>query len=104
MTSETEHGEARVPKLILFVTGDAPRSRRARENLAKALDSLDFHDVKPMEVDLLTQPEQTITYSVFATPALLRTDDKGRISVLYGDLTDERKLLDFLGDLPAGDR
>lgn len=99
MTAETESAESAVPKLVLFTTGNAPRSRRARNNLAAALESQGLESVEPMEVDLLEHPEQTVSYSVFATPALLRTDDSGGVRVLYGDLSDERKLLDFLDEL-----
>lgn len=95
----TQRGEAAVPQLMLFVTGDAPRSRRARTNLGSALQQMGLNELRPLEVDLLAHPEETITYSVFATPALLRTDASGEISVLYGDLTDRDKLRDFLGDL-----
>lgn len=99
MSAENERGEARVPKLILFVTGDAPRSRRARANLSAALEWMGLDALQPMEVDLLAHPQETLTYSVFATPALLRTDDGGGVSVIYGDLTDESKLRDFLSDV-----
>jgi len=94
-------GESSVPRLILFVTGNAPRSRRARSNLASALNSLGHDSDAALEIDLLAQPEQTVAYSLFATPALLRTDDEsGEIAVLYGDLSNDSKLLEFLRDLP----
>lgn len=97
MNAKTADSESSVPRLILFVTGNAPRSRRARSNLANALDALGREAITPLEIDLLAHPEQTVTYSVFATPALLRTDDNdGEVSVLYGDLSDEARLLDFL--------
>jgi len=99
VSEETEQNEIGVPKLILFVTGDAPRSRRARENLTRALKAIGLSDLQPMEVDLLSEPQETITYSVFATPALLRTNDRGEVSVLYGDLADAPKLRDFVRDL-----
>ncbi|WP_376695353.1 ATPase domain-containing protein [Wenzhouxiangella sp. EGI_FJ10305] len=54
-----------------------------------------------LEIDLLAHPEQSVSLSVFATPALLRTGEDGQISVLYGDLSNERKLLDFLGDIES---
>lgn len=88
-----------MPTLMLFVTGDAPRSRRARSNLAAALKQLDHENIKPLEIDLLEQPEQSVSHSVFATPALLRTGRDGAISTIYGDLSDERKLLDFLSGI-----
>lgn len=99
MNAETKQGESAVPALTLLVTGDAPRSRRARTNLAEALKALGKESIKPLEIDLLAQPEQSVSLSVFATPALLRTGEQGEISVLYGDLSDERKLLEFLGDI-----
>lgn len=99
MNAETTQGESAVPALTLLVTGDAPRSRRARANLAAALKTLGREAVKPLEIDLLAHPEQSVSLSVFATPALLRTGQDGGISVLYGDLSDERKLLAFLGDI-----
>lgn len=99
MNVETMQGESALPALTLLVTGDAPRSRRARVNLAGALKALDRETVTPLEIDLLAHPEQSVSLSVFATPALLRTGQDGGISVLYGDLSDERKLLAFLGDI-----
>jgi len=101
VNAESAPSESPVPRLILFVTGNAPRSRRARSNLARALEKLGFDTLAPMELDLLAQPENAISYSVFATPALLRTDDAdGEMSVLYGDLSNESRLLAFLRDMP----
>lgn len=99
MNAESKQGESAVPALTLLVTGNAPRSRRARANLTRALKALDQESIKPLEIDLLAQPEQSVSYSVFATPALLMMRDNGEVSVLYGDLSNERKLLAFLGDI-----
>lgn len=99
MNTHTGTEESEVPPLMLFITGNAPRSQRARENLAAALASLGLESFKPLEIDLLSHPEYTITYSVFATPALLRTSDGDNMQVLYGDLSDEAKLRDFLRSL-----
>jgi len=92
-------GESALPTLTLFVTGNAPRSRRARANLAAALESLGKGGITPMEIDLIEHPEQTVTYSIFAAPALLRTSDDGDMSVLYGDLSEADKLHRFLAEL-----
>ncbi|RFF27783.1 MULTISPECIES: circadian clock KaiB family protein [unclassified Wenzhouxiangella] len=97
MNSGKQQVESTVPALTLFVTGDAPRSRRARRHLNAALKKLGQDSIKPLEIDLLEHPEQSINHSVFATPALLRARNDGEISVIYGDLSDESKLLDFLG-------
>ncbi|HKL53757.1 MAG TPA: circadian clock KaiB family protein [Wenzhouxiangellaceae bacterium] len=99
MNASSDVSESPVPELILFITGNAPRSHRARKNLAEALESLDLESVEPLEIDLMKHPEHTVNYSVFATPALLRTDDSGDVRVLYGDLSDERKLSNFLGEI-----
>lgn len=98
MTPESERDESGIPKLTLFVAGAAPRSQRARANLSKALEAMGMEHIQPMEVDLLEKPSATITYSVFATPALLRTGDRGEVSVMYGDLSEESKLRSFLDD------
>lgn len=104
MNAKSTHGESGVPTLTLFVTGNAPRSRRARANLAAALKALDMGSITPLEIDLIAHPEQTISYSVFATPALLKTENTGEMSVLYGDLSEEDKLHRFLADIePAAE-
>ena len=99
MTRDTRQAESAVPKLMLFVTGDAPRSRRARANLDDALKALELDHVEPLVVDLLEHPDQTITYSVYATPALVITEEDSEMSVLYGALSDQQKLHRFLGEL-----
>lgn len=88
-----------MPILTLFVTGTAPRSQRARVNLANMLKQIHRTDVHPCEIDLLEQPSQGITHSVFATPSLLKTCSTGAVSMLYGDLSDADVLLRFLDDL-----
>lgn len=88
-----------MPRLILFVTGTAPRTQRARRNLARMLEQIGRSDVVPYEIDLLQQPQEGLTYSVFATPSLLKTDDEHGGSLLYGDLSDDNRLHRFLSDM-----
>ncbi|RUR30458.1 hypothetical protein ELY33_11425 [Vreelandella andesensis] len=88
-----------MPLLTLFVTGTAPRSQRARVNLAQMLNRIGRSDIQPYEIDLLEQPGQGITHSVFATPSLVKANETGEVSVLYGDLSDEERLSHFLADL-----
>ena len=85
--------------LILFVTGEAPRSRRARLNLAAAIEAVGLDDIADQEVDLLDDPEQAVAFTVFATPALVHVDAAGKRTVLYGDLSDTRRLREFLSAL-----
>lgn len=88
-------------QLILFVTGDAPRSRRARDNVARALDGLGT-TARPREIDLVEQPQECIRYGIFATPALLRVGAGDASNVLYGDLSEEQRLRRFLADALGG--
>lgn len=85
-------------QLILAITGDAPRSRRARANLQRAIQSMGA-DLAPREIDLLEEPEQSLTYGILATPALVHVKDGSCDGVLYGDLSDEVRLTRFLKDL-----
>jgi len=99
MNPTNEPVDSSVHTLMLFVTGDAPRSRRARSNLSAALKKLGCDSITPLQIDLLEYPEESVRYSVFATPTLLRTRQDGMITTIYGDLSDERKLLDFIAPL-----
>lgn len=85
-------------RLILFVTNDAPRTIRARSNLSAALAQTGVEGW-PREIDLLQEPTQAIAFGLFATPALLLADETRARAVLYGDLSDERTLRQFLDEL-----
>jgi circadian clock protein KaiB len=96
MSVAAEAHSASRPRLILFVTGDAPRSLRARANLAETLKRLDIDPTALVEIDLTADPTQTLSYGIFATPALLRASESGRSEVLYGDLSERKTLERFL--------
>lgn len=81
---------------MLLVAGDAPRSRRARTNLAATLDAEDVPRLDVEEVDVLREPRQALKLGVFATPALVWTDGDTALSVLYGELSNRQAVLDFL--------
>ncbi|MFO7858514.1 MAG: circadian clock KaiB family protein [Ectothiorhodospiraceae bacterium] len=83
-------------QLILFVTGEAPRSRRARANLAQALTAAGGASADYREIDLTREPQRMVEYGIFATPALALVGPDGLISVLYGDLSGEAALQQFL--------
>lgn len=90
--------------VTLFVTGDGARSQRARGNLREALDILDGDRPDVEEVDLLAEPQKGLAQGIFATPALMRRTPDGRQQVLYGDLSDQNRVFDFIGARipPAG--
>lgn len=89
--------------VILFIAGDAPRSRRARANLASALEAAGLQGCWPREVDVLREPAAAIRYGMFATPALLRTGEDNAGTVLYGDLSNTAKLSGFIADAGRDD-
>jgi circadian clock protein KaiB len=89
--------------LVLFVTGDAPRSRRARDNLARGLEAVGCGRDIVDEIDLIHSPSRAIEAGIFATPALLRAGADEQPAVLYGDLSDEARLQRFLADLARGE-
>lgn len=84
--------------LILFVTGDSPRSLRARANLARALERAGSDAETMHEIDLLADPEAIARHAIFATPALMRMHGGEQSAVLYGDLSDPIALERFLGE------
>jgi circadian clock protein KaiB len=98
--SQLDHEAGRpVAEVILFVTGDSPRSGRARSNLDTALQRLGVAGTSVHCIDLLTEPERINEYGIFATPALIRPRTDGDPSILYGDLSNEGELQRFLADL-----
>lgn len=88
-------------RLILFLTGDAPRSKRARKNLSAALDRVGGPDVTTDEIDVIQHPEAALSHGVFATPALALVTPNNDRQFLYGDLSDQSRLDTFLGTLVA---
>ena len=84
--------------LTLFVTGDAPRSRRAHRNLAAALERAGGDMDAVTEVDLLADPQCALVNGIFATPALLLETADGERTIMYGDLSEHGKLDSFLAD------
>jgi len=86
---------------MLFVAGDAPRSRRARANLAAALNGMRERAPAVTEVDILLEPSKALEYEVFATPALMRVNERGAIHLIYGDLSDRQKVDTFMAALHA---
>jgi len=91
VTQEPKH-------LTLFLTGDAPRSRRARSNLAAALHRAGADMDAVHEVDLLADPQQALAHGIFATPALMLDTAAGTPAIMYGDLSEHGKLDSFLAD------
>ena len=88
--------------LALLVTGDAPRSNRARSHLQDAMRDAGLPHTIVHEIDVLRDPLVAIRFRVFATPALVAVRDDRATAVLYGDLSDPEAVRRFLlGVAPA---
>lgn len=99
MSQSDDRDNDQAADAILFVTGDSPRSVRARSNLATALGRMGGADITVCRIDLLEQPDRISEYGIFATPALVRRQGGGKPATLYGDLSNEGELRRFLADL-----
>jgi len=80
--------------LLLFVAGNAPRSRRARSHLEEALAQRRLDNVHVEIVDALQEPSRALQHRIFATPTLMV--DPPADAILYGDLSDREALDRFL--------
>jgi len=85
--------------LALLVTGDAPRSNRARAHLQQAMQEAGLPTSGVQEIDVLRDPLVAIRLRVFATPALVSLRDDQATAVLYGDLSDPDAVRSFLRDV-----
>jgi circadian clock protein KaiB len=75
-------------RLVLFIAGSTPRSQRAQENLASALQELgDRARFLQVEiVDVFKDPRRAIKQRVIVTPTL--SSDANPEAPLIGDLSD----------------
>lgn len=71
----------------LFVAGDAPNSRIARENLTRFQETLPNHAVSVEIVDVNERPEAALEEGVFITPAL-KVMEPAPGGTVYGNLSD----------------
>ena len=79
-------------KLRLFVSGDAPNSRIARENLQRLQRRLDDAVITVEIVDVMQEPRKALGNGIFLTPALqVLGPEPG--AVIYGNLNDADTLL-----------
>ncbi|MBF0112211.1 MAG: hypothetical protein HQK74_05700 [Desulfamplus sp.] len=79
-------------KLRLFVAGDAPNSRIARENL-KSIQARICKSVSEIEVvDVMNEPEKALQYEIYVTPALQIIKSES-ITIIFGNLSDSDSLI-----------
>lgn len=86
--------------LRLYIAGNSATSRRAQKNLARLRASL-RPEWQVEVVDVLKTPELADKAGILATPTLAY-DQALRPRRVIGDLSDIKRVLEFLGIEPKG--
>lgn len=94
--SRNNNGNKGAKSVILFVTGDSPRSQRARKHLETVLQ--DYPDLGQYYeiIDVLVQPTKLVDHGIFATPALMVKPPAGEASLMFGDLSNDTQLRELV--------
>jgi circadian clock protein KaiB len=82
-------------RLLLFVAGDEPVSRQARENLLRICKEhlADAYDLQI--IDVLKDYKKALESRVLVTPTLIITQPEPRMTII-GNLSDTHKVLALL--------
>lgn len=82
--------------LRLYIAGDSASSRRAQQNLQRLRASASSKGWDVEIVDVLTRPDLADRAGIIATPTL-SYEDAHRSRRIVGDLSDTKRVLEFLG-------
>jgi circadian clock protein KaiB len=82
--------------LRLYVAGNTPSSRRAKENLSRLRAAMKHDATQVKVIDVLAEPQLAEEAGILATPTL-SYEHPIRSRRIIGDLHDTRKVLEFLG-------
>ena len=88
--------------LRLYIAGNSTSSRRAEQNLHGLKASLKTDAWRVETIDVLRSPELAEQAGVIATPTLYY-EYSGRSRRIIGDLSDKKRILEFLGIETEGD-
>ena len=88
--------------LRLYIAGNSTSSRRAEQNLHSLKTSLKSETWDVEIIDVLRSPELAEQAGVIATPTL-SYEYSGRPRRIIGDLSDKKRILEFLGIRTEGD-
>lgn len=89
--------------LRLYIAGNSASSPRAEQNLAQLRQLIEADGWRVEVIDVLAKPELAELAGILATPTLCY-DHPARSRRIIGDLSDTKKVLEFLGIKPTGDR
>jgi len=82
--------------LRLYIAGNSASSRLAEQNLQRMLADIKSEGWEVEIIDVLTKPELAEKAGVIATPTL-SYEHSVRPRRIVGDLSDARRVLEFLG-------
>jgi circadian clock protein KaiB len=82
--------------LRLYIAGNSASSRLAEQNLQRMLADIKSEGWQVEIIDVLTKPELAEKAGVIATPTL-SYEHSARPRRIVGDLSDARRVLEFLG-------
>ncbi|MGY3609194.1 MULTISPECIES: circadian clock KaiB family protein [unclassified Bradyrhizobium] len=88
--------------LRLYVAGNSASSRRAEQNLQRILGLIEAEGWSVEIIDVLSKPDLAEKAGVIATPTL-SYEHSIRPRRIVGDLSDAKRVLEFLGIEIAGD-
>lgn len=82
--------------LRLYIAGNTTTSRRAQQQIAHIREIVKQHKFDVEIIDVVAQPELAEQERILATPTLAY-EHSGRPKRIVGDLSDTRRVLEFLG-------
>lgn len=88
--------------LRLYIAGNSASSRRAEQNLDQLRKHMKHGEGKIEVIDVLLRPDLAEKAGILATPTL-SYDLSPRPRRVVGDLSDARRVLEFLGIEPNGE-
>lgn len=89
------------PLLRLYIAGNSASSRRAEQNLLHVRKRVNAGACTTEIIDVLVKPELAEQAGILATPTLTY-EHPSRSRRIVGDLSDTKRVLEFLGIEPKG--
>ena len=83
-------------RIRLYVSGDTTISRKARENLMRLCEGFPSNGVTAQVIDVTAEPGAAEEARILATPTLVY-EHPIRPKRIIGDLSDMKRVLEFLG-------
>lgn len=82
-------------EMLLFVAGDEPNSRLAKDNLKRICDAHLYGRCRPKVIDVMKDFQSALEHNVLVTPMLILVEPLPQARV-FGNLSDSRKVVEAL--------